>query len=61
MLPLLDLHGLSSGDSVPALEKFLGSAAGLPPAAITRLTAQWQADHAAFMDRDLSATDYVYV
>ncbi|MFI9345730.1 transposase [Streptomyces sp. NPDC052773] len=61
VLPLLYLHGLSSGDFVPALGQFLGSSAGLSPATVTRLTAQWQADHAAFMDRDLSATDYVYV
>ncbi|MGP3991540.1 IS256 family transposase [Streptomyces sp. 3N207] len=61
VLPLLYLHGLSSGDFVPALEQFLGSSAGLSPATVTRLTVQWQADHAAFQDRDLSATDYVYV
>ena len=61
VLPLLYLHGLSSGDFVPALEQFLGSSAGLSPATVIRLTAQWQADHKAFMDRDLSATDYVYV
>ncbi len=61
VLPLLYLHGLSSGDFVPALEQFLGSSTGLSPATITRLTAQWQADDKAFMDRDLSATDYVYV
>jgi transposase-like protein len=61
VLPLLYLHGLSSDDFVPALEQFLGSAAGLSPATVTRLTTQWQADHTAFQDRDLSATDYVYV
>ncbi|MFJ4569001.1 IS256 family transposase [Streptomyces caelestis] len=61
VLPLLYLHGLSSGDFVPALEQFLGSAAGLSPATVTRLTTQWQADHKAFGERDLSATDYVYV
>ena len=61
VLPLLYLHGLSSGDFVPALEQFLGSSAGLSPATVTRLTAQWQADHQAFSERDLSATDYVYV
>ncbi|MFE2219740.1 IS256 family transposase [Streptomyces canus] len=61
VLPLLYLHGLSSGDFVPALEQFLGSSAGLSPATITRLTTQWQADHAAFMDRDLAEVDYVYV
>lgn len=59
--PLLYLHGLSSGDFVPALEQFLGSSAGLSPATVTRLTTQWQTDHAAFMDRDLSDVDYVYV
>lgn len=61
VLPLLYLHGLSSGDFVPALEQFLGSTAGLSPATVTRLTTQWQADHTAFGERDLSATDYVYV
>jgi putative transposase len=61
VLPLLYLHGLSTGDFVPALEQFLGSAAGLAPATVTRLTAQWQADHAAFMERDLAQVDYVYV
>ena len=61
VLPLLYLHGLSSGDFVPAMEQLLGSSAGLSPATVTRLTAQWQADHAAFQERDLSATDYVYV
>ena len=61
VLPLFYLHGLSSGDFVPALEQFLGSSAGLSPATITRLTQQWQADHAAFMDRDLAEVDYVYV
>jgi hypothetical protein len=38
VLPLLYLHGLSSGDFVPALEQFLGSSAGLSSATITRLT-----------------------
>ncbi len=61
VLPLLYLHGLSSSDFVPALEQFLGSAAGLSPATVTRLTQRWQADHAAFMERDLSEVDYVYV
>ncbi|WP_369227850.1 IS256 family transposase [Streptomyces sp. R39] len=61
VLPLLCLHGLSSGDFVPALEQFLGSASGLSPATVTRLTQQWQADHTAFMDRDLAQVDYVYV
>ena len=33
VLPLLYLHGLSSGDFVPALGQFLGSSAGLSAAA----------------------------
>ncbi|MGW3823105.1 IS256 family transposase [Streptomyces sp. NPDC004044] len=61
VLPLLYLHGLSTGDFAPALEQFLGSAAGLSAATITRLTKQWTDDHAAFQDRDLSGSDYVYV
>jgi putative transposase len=61
VLPLLYLHGLSSGDFVPALEQFLGSAAGLSPATVTLLTKQWQDDHTAFQDRALSDRDFVYV
>jgi transposase-like protein len=60
VLPLLYLHGLSSGDFGPALEQFLGSAAGLSPATITRLTTQWQDDAAVFGRRSLADTDYVY-
>ena len=37
VLPLLYLHGLSSGDFAPALEQFMGTAAGLSASAITRL------------------------
>ncbi|GAA1483662.1 IS256 family transposase [Brachybacterium fresconis] len=61
VLPLLYLHGLSSSDFASALEQFLGSAAGLSPATITRLTGQWQGEAAAFNTRSLAGTDYVYV
>jgi transposase-like protein len=61
VLPLLYLHGLSSGDFVPALEQFCGSAAGLSAATITRLIGQWQDEAAAFGARSLAGTDYVYV
>ena len=61
VLPLLYLHGLSSGDFVPALEQFLGSAAGLSAATITRLTVQWQDDAKAFGNRSLAESDYVYL
>jgi len=37
-----------------------GSGAGLSAATITRLTAQWQDDAAAFNERSLKDTDYVY-
>jgi len=61
VLPLLYLHGLSSLDFVPALESFLGTAAGLSAATITRLIVQWQDEAKAFAGRDLSGVDYVYV
>jgi transposase-like protein len=60
-LPLMYLHGMSSGDFAPALGEFFGSAAGLSASVITRLTTQWQAEHRAFAQRDLSERDYVYV
>ena len=61
VLPLLYLHGLSSGDFGPALTQFLGSAQGLSPATITRLTKDWQDEAVAFNKRPLAGTDYVYV
>jgi transposase-like protein len=61
VLPLLYLHGLSSGDFVPALGQFLGSAAGLSAAVITRLTETWQGEQRSFAARDLSGVDYVYL
>ncbi len=61
VLPLLYLHGLSSGDFVPALEEFFGTEAGLSASTITRLTESWQSERESFMSRDLSRRDYVYV
>jgi putative transposase len=61
VLPLLYLHGLSTGDFIPALEAFFGSSAGLSAAAVGRLLASWQTDHQAFSCRDLTDRDYVYV
>jgi putative transposase len=61
VLPLLYLHGLSSGDFVPALGQFLGSTAGLSGPVITRLTESWKAEQRAFAVRDLSSVDYVYL
>ena len=61
VLPLMYLHGMSSGDFAPALAGFFGSSAGLSASVITRLTTQWQGEQRAFAERDLSERDYVYV
>jgi transposase-like protein len=58
VLSRLYLHGLSTGDFVPALGQFPGSSAGLSAAVITRLTEQWQAGQRAFAAQDLSGVDY---
>lgn len=60
-LSLLYLHGLSSNYFAPALEQFLGSAARLSAATITRLTKDRQDEARAFNQRSLAGTDYVYV
>jgi putative transposase len=61
VLPLLYLHGLSSGDFVPALEEFFGSEAGLSAKSVQRLAERWRQEREGFMGRDLSERDYVYV
>jgi putative transposase len=62
VLPLLYLHGLSTGDFQPALAGLLGEdATGLSPTAIARLIKVWEAEYAAFRRRDLADRDYVYV
>jgi transposase-like protein len=61
VLPLLYLHGLSSGDFVPALGQFLGSSAGLSAPVITKLTEAWKGEQRGFCERDLSHVDYVYL
>jgi putative transposase len=62
VLPLLYLHGLSSGDFREALPALLGpEAAGLSSSAILRLTKAWTAEYEAFRRRDLSDRDYVYL
>ncbi len=60
VLPLMYLHGMSSGDFVPALGEFFGSAAGLSPSVITRLTTSWQEERERFANRSLADVDYVY-
>ncbi len=61
VLPLMYLHGMSSGDFAPALTEFFGSAAGLSASVITRLTKQWQAEQRAFAQRRLDDRDFVYI
>ena len=61
VLPLLYLHGLSTNDFAPALERFLGSGAGLSASTIDRLTVQWREEAAAFNKRSLADVDYVYM
>lgn len=61
VLPLLYLHGLSTGDFVPVLGRFLGSSAGLSAPVITKLTEQWKAEQRTFAARDLAGVDYVYL
>jgi putative transposase len=61
VLPLMYLHGMSSGDFVPALEEFFGSAAGLSASVITRLTTEWQTERDQFAHRSLKDIDYVYL
>jgi hypothetical protein len=62
VLPLLYLHGLSSGDFREALPALLGpEAVGLSSSAILRLTKAWTAEYEAFRCRDLAARDYVYL
>ncbi|MHB8293857.1 MAG: IS256 family transposase [Acidimicrobiales bacterium] len=60
VLPLMYLHGMSSGDFAPALGEFFGSEAGLSPSVITRLTKSYQADREAFMSTSLAGKDFVY-
>lgn len=62
VLPLLYLHGLSTGDFQEALPVLLGKdAAGLSPAAITRLTATWRTEYERWRTRTLADRDFVYI
>ena len=62
VLPILYLRGLSTLDFQAALPVLLGEAAtGLSPTTITRLTAGWETEYAAWRTRSLAEADYVYV
>ena len=61
LLPWLYLKGVSTGDFQEALAALLGEQAqGLSANTISRLKAQWQADHRSWSQRDLSDRRYVY-
>ncbi len=62
LLPVLYLRGVSMGDFGEALAALLGrDAPNLSPAVIARLRGEWEAEHARWQRRDLSARHYVYV
>jgi transposase-like protein len=62
LIPWLYLKGISTGDFTEALQALLGpDAPGLSATTITRLLEQWQDEHAAWSQRDLSDKHYVYV
>ena len=61
LLPELYLHGLALGDVELALRGLLGDAAPLSASSLARLTATWQAQHAAWQQRDLSDCKLVYL
>jgi len=57
VLPLMCLHGMSSGDFAPALGEFFGSSAGLSESVVTRLTKSWQDERERFSARSLADRD----
>jgi putative transposase len=62
VLPVLYLHGLSTGDFGPALRDLLGEdASGLSASSIQRLTESWQDEHAQFRRRELRFHRYAYM
>jgi len=61
LLPELYLHGLALGDFELALRGLLGDGAPLSASAIGRLKATWQAQYAAWHQRDLRDVKLVYL
>lgn len=61
LLPELYLHGLALGDFELALRGLLGDGAPLSASSIQRLKAEWQAQYAAWRDRDLRSLQLVYL
>jgi putative transposase len=62
LIPWLYLKGISTGGFTEALQALLGpDCPGLSASTITRLTATWQDEQAAWSKRDLSNKEYVYI
>lgn len=62
LIPWLYLKGISTGDFQEALVALLGpDAKGLSAGTVSRLKAQWQADHAKWTERTLANRRYVYL
>ena len=62
LLPILYLRGVSMGDFQETLGALLGKdAPNLSPSVVARLRGEWEADHARWQRRDLSARRYVYL
>jgi len=61
VLPLLYLHGLSSGDFSPALGQFLGSSAGAVRVDDHQADRDLEGRATRVPDRDLSGVDCVYL
>jgi len=62
LIPLLHLKGISTGDFAEALAALVGSDAGsLSASTIARLKEVWTDEHARWLERDLSAKQYVYL
>lgn len=61
LLPELYLHGLALGDFELALRGLLGDGAPLSASSLVRLKATWQAQYAAWQQRDLSDYRLTYL
>ena len=62
LIPWLYLKGISTSDFGEALQALVGEKAkGLSANVVVRLKEQWSTEHDAWMKRDLSGKQYVYV
>jgi transposase-like protein len=61
LLARLYLEGLSTGDFEPVFRAILGENAPLSATSVTRLKAEWRAEHEAWAKRRLDGHRYLYV